>query len=107
MLGIVSDGTRRHAVLLVIGAVIALAAVGEIAHLTLAPAPDWDDGITGVVSAMAAAGLVTGLRYNPLNDVVTRNRRAADARTTRQLRRSFLDDFVHRTLRGLGHHQAG
>ncbi|MGN8050578.1 hypothetical protein ACTJKO_12900 [Curtobacterium sp. 22159] len=91
MLGIVSDGTRRHAVLLVIGAVIALAAVGEIAYLTLAPAPDWGDGITGVVSAMAAAGLVTGLRYNPLNDVVTRNRRAAGARTTRQLRRSFLD----------------
>ena len=91
---IVWDGTRRHAVLLVIGVGIALAAVGEIAALTLGPAPDWNTGITSVVSAMAAAGLVVSVRYNPLNDMVTRNRRAAEERTNRQIRRSFLDLLV-------------
>ena len=91
---IVWDGTRRHAVLLVIGVGIALAAVGEIAALTLGPAPDWNAGITSVVSAMAAAGLVVSVRYNPLNDMVTRNRRAAEERTNRQIRRSFLDLLV-------------
>ncbi|TDN43374.1 hypothetical protein EDF64_10844 [Curtobacterium flaccumfaciens] len=88
---IVWDGTRRHAVLLVIGVAITLGAVGEIASLTLGGAPDWNAGITGVVAAMAAAGLVVSVRYNPLNDMVTRNRRAAEERTSRQIRRSFLD----------------
>ena len=94
MRGLVLDGTRRHDVLLAIALVPVLAAVAETAALTLSRDPDWGSGITGVVAAMTVAGLVVGVRYNPLNDIATRNRRSAQERTSRESRRSFLDLLV-------------
>jgi MFS family permease len=88
---IVCDGTRRQAVLLVIGAAFALAAVGEVALLVLTPDPDWGTGITSVLCAMAIAGLVVGLRWNPFDSLESRNRVRAAEQTSREGRRTALD----------------
>jgi hypothetical protein len=78
-------------VLLVIGVAFALAAVGEVALLVLTPDPDWGTGITSVLCAMAIAGLVVGLRWNPFDSLESRNRVRAAEQTSREGRRTALD----------------
>lgn len=84
------DGTRRHAVLLVVGIMIATGAVAEIGRLVVTDAPDWGLAIAGWACAMFVAGLVVALRYNPLDDLASVDAR----RVMRGSRRSFVDLLV-------------
>lgn len=85
-----SDGTRLHAVLLTVAAVLALGAVGGIAYLALDEYPDWDTGLLEILCAGGAAGLVLGVRHNWLPDIAGGGAGAV-RRTNRQSRRTALD----------------